>query len=106
MGIFFGPGSIFTKSGDATFVSGGKDGGDVITHSGDIAFSQHGIMSTSGDISFLSNGKNITKCGNTYFCGENSYTKSGDILFGSNGKTWSGKGMTDRDVRDIIAHDN
>lgn len=47
MGIFFGPGSIFTKSGDATFVSDEEDGGDVITHSGDIAFSQHCIMSTS-----------------------------------------------------------
>lgn len=105
MGIFFGPGGIFTKSGNTTFVSGGEDDEDVITHAGNVSFSKRGMMSTCGNTSFMSNGTNIVGNGDSYFCNGKTYTKAGDTLFGSDGKVWSGSGMTDTDARDIIAHD-
>lgn len=104
MGFIFGSnGDTYNTFGNMTFRnSQGKS--DTINHSGSMSFCGDGTRLDSGNMSFFG-GKSITKSGNTYFCNGNTYQRSGNTLFGSKGETWNGD-MSDRDIRDIISHDN
>ncbi len=105
MGLFFGEGNIFSKSGNNTYISG-KDT-DTMVGSGNMTFDKRGnTMFSPGDtISFTNKGKAITQSGNSFFCNGKTYLRSGNMLFGPEGKTWNGN-MGDDDVKNIIFHDN
>ena len=107
MGLFFGDGNVFSKSGNNTFISG-KDT-DMMVNSGNMTFSQNGSSMLSANIgngmSFTNKAKTISQSGNSFFCDGKTYLRSGDMLFGPEGKTWNGK-MGDDDVKNIIFNDN
>lgn len=91
MSLITGPnGNTFTTVGNSMF----KDGKHMGSSIGNSAFGPHGQNMF------------ITKSGNQYFVNGKMYTLSGNILFGPNGKMWSGTGMSDSDVRNIIMADN
>ena len=107
MGLFFGNGGIFTRVGNLMYSSGQDNDNDVMSDVGNMTYGRNGnTMSTIGDVSYLSNGNTITHAGSQYYVNGKTYTKTGNMLYGPDGKTWSGSGMSDRDVRNIIMHDN
>lgn len=105
MGLFFGEGNIFSKSGKNIFISG-KDA-DVLTNSNGMTLDNKGntMFSSESTASFTNTGKTITQSGNSFYCDGKTYLRSGNMLFGPGGKTWNGN-MSDNDVKNIIFHDN
>ena len=98
--IWGSDGTVFTKSGSTTFVSG-RNGGQM-THSGNMTYTNRGSAVTSGNMTF-GGGGSITHSGNTWYAKGRTYTRSGNMLYG-NGKSWTGV-TSDADVRDIILND-
>lgn len=103
--IFGSNGDKYFNIGSMTHVSGnGKD--DNLYDAGGVTHGRKGFMYGIGGMSHLSNGKTITKIGNTWRCGGKSYYMIAGMLHSSDGKTWHGSNLSETDIRRIIFSDN
>lgn len=106
MGFFFGKNESGFRTGNMTNFAGDFGHEDTLFDSGNMTFGKNGSMCHSGNMSYMSNGLTITKGGNCYYCNGETYFQNGNMLYGPDGKSWSSNGLTDRDIRNIIYHDN
>lgn len=99
MGTFFGSdGSFGTGIGNGMFGTNG-DGNPWNSFSPSSMSSFGTTLGTNGS-------SIISHVGNTYYASGTMYTRVGNMIVGSNGKTFSGIGLTDTDIMNIIGNDS